>query len=358
MNNKRILFLDYLRVLAFITVIIGHKYGVMLSQLRYDETLHITLRQASEIIYSLCVSGALGVIVFFMISGFIITHVLRNEGATEFFIKRIFRIYPLYIFALLCETGYLFYYKNEAPDFKTLILQSLLIGDFLNIPTSLKNVEWTLRVEMLFYLFMGILKILNLTRYGNLLAIILLLVTTLLWKSNPFPGSPSDHIGYVSAFSPFLFIGVIFYLIYSKMVNKTLGLLSIVFMFYVHLDCVSQYILKLNNLSYGIYGVAIFTLSYLLKQKFPYNKQIIVLSEITYPIYLFHNWAWDPIKEIVIRVKVPLIPSDLQIIIILLAFCYFVNNLIEKRANQFGRHVAHKLTRKKGLLPPSNAIKR
>lgn len=356
LNNKRILFLDYLRTLAFITVIIGHKYGVKLSELRTDETLHITLRQACELIYSLCVSGALGVIIFFMISGFIITYVIKTESVTEFFIKRIFRIYPLYIFALLCEAGYLFYFKNEATSLRTLFLQGLLIGDFFNVPTSLKNVEWTLRIEILFYLIMGMLKTLKITKNGNILIAALLIITTLLWKSTPFPDSASDHTGYVSAFAPFLFIGVVFYLIDSKAVNPTLSLLSILFMFYVHLDCVSNYILKLNNLSYGIYGLIIFTLSYFFKQKFPYNKKIITLSEITYPVYLFHNWAWDPIKEMVTRINLPLIPTDVQIIITLLTFCYVLNICIEKRANQFGRDIANNIIKRKRGLPPTRAI--
>ena len=44
--------------------------------------------------------GFLGVAIFFLISGFIITHVAQSEKRFEFLVKRILRIYPAFWFSL------------------------------------------------------------------------------------------------------------------------------------------------------------------------------------------------------------------------------------------------------------------
>ncbi len=51
------------------------------------------------------------------------------------------------------------YSINHQPlQFHILIPQLLLIGDFFQTPHTLNGVEWTLRVEVLFYVFMLILR--------------------------------------------------------------------------------------------------------------------------------------------------------------------------------------------------------
>ena len=49
--------------------------------------------------------GWLGVVLFFLVSGFIITHVGRRESRLEFSVKRLLRIYPPFIFSILLIIG-------------------------------------------------------------------------------------------------------------------------------------------------------------------------------------------------------------------------------------------------------------
>lgn len=356
MNTKRILFLDYLRVLSFVTVIIGHKYGVFLRDHRYDETLHVTLRHACQILYSICAAGALGVVLFFMISGYIISYVLKNESVLEFYIKRFFRIYPLYMFAVLCETVYLFYSKGEFLGFDILLARLFLVGDFFQTPPALAGVEWTLRIEVLFYIVMGLLKAIGITRNGNYLTVTSLVIGLALWKSSPFPAFTSFHYGYLSAFTPFLFIGVIIYLLDTHKVNLLLAIFSIVTLFYIHLDFVSQYIIKLSTFSYGIYGMIIFPLACYFKDYFTYNHKIFILSEITYPVYLFHNWAWDLIKSLLEKMPVTFLCNGITIVTVLLVVCYFMNKHIEKNANRLGRKLAKRITSRSLITPPKQVL--
>lgn len=74
--------------------------------------------------------------VFFLVSGYVITHVLQTEQSLEFLVKRIFRIFPLYIFAVLFQYSFIYFNNHAAVNLKTLILQLLLVGDFFQTPYS------------------------------------------------------------------------------------------------------------------------------------------------------------------------------------------------------------------------------
>lgn len=82
-----------MRVFAFMSVLIGHKFSAQLQAFIADVSQHSILLRVAEFIYAICDGGAVGVVVFFLSSGYIITHVLQVESSTEFLIKRFFRIY-------------------------------------------------------------------------------------------------------------------------------------------------------------------------------------------------------------------------------------------------------------------------
>ena len=107
---SRIVFLDYMRIFAFASVLIGHKFYKSLMAALSDPNIHTTLfKTLGEWLAPLCLGGAAGAVVFFLTSGYIITHVLRSEKPGEFLIKRFFRIYPLYVTAIIIETAVNYY---------------------------------------------------------------------------------------------------------------------------------------------------------------------------------------------------------------------------------------------------------
>lgn len=66
---SRIAFLDYLRIFAFISVLIGHKFYPQLAAFTADETFHVTARCVVQWLLPLCQGGGAGVVVFFLVSG-------------------------------------------------------------------------------------------------------------------------------------------------------------------------------------------------------------------------------------------------------------------------------------------------
>ncbi|HGC5885481.1 TPA: acyltransferase family protein [Legionella pneumophila] len=140
-NNQRLIFLDWLRIFSFISVLVGHKFINQLQLLSNKESIHESLRVFLKLSVSLCSGGAAGVVVFFLVSGYIITYVLQTQNSFEFLIKRIFRIYPLYIFAVLLQTVLLNLIEHVPVNLHVLIPQLLLIGDFFHVPLTLNQVE-------------------------------------------------------------------------------------------------------------------------------------------------------------------------------------------------------------------------
>ncbi len=92
-----------LRAIAALMVVYDHLFGVLPSQYFGSPTFLVPLIQ-NNITTPLGIIqdfGWIGVALFFIVSGFIITHVAMRESRTEFLVKRIFRIYPPLILAIL-----------------------------------------------------------------------------------------------------------------------------------------------------------------------------------------------------------------------------------------------------------------
>jgi len=155
-ETKRIAFLDYLRIFAFVSVLIGHKFYSDIIAAIADDKLHATPKLLLEFLMPFVFGGGAGIIVFFLVSGYIIAQVLSFEQTNSFLIRRVFRIYPLYIAAVLIQIIVQETWGNIS--WSVLLPQLLLVGDFFNTPYTLAGVEWTLRVEIIFYFFMAMLK--------------------------------------------------------------------------------------------------------------------------------------------------------------------------------------------------------
>ncbi|MDL4775363.1 acyltransferase family protein [Actinomadura xylanilytica] len=103
--------------------------------------------------------GRYGVLVFFLVSGYIVPASLERRGSVrEFWIGRVFRIYPL--LAAACAVAVLPFLLGltglraglERYDPVTAVLAHLtMLQDLLAVPNAM-NVLWTLSYEMVFYL--------------------------------------------------------------------------------------------------------------------------------------------------------------------------------------------------------------
>ncbi len=114
MKNDKVFFpgLNSLRAIGAFTVFVGH-----IELLRQD----FGFRNHMDIPFYTTTSGHLGVILFFVLSGFLITYLLleekirfRNISLGKFYIRRILRIWPIYYLMLLLA---FFIFPSIFPDY-------------------------------------------------------------------------------------------------------------------------------------------------------------------------------------------------------------------------------------------------
>lgn len=361
-QDNRIAFLDYLRVISVFSVLIGHRYWNVLSGAINDPSVHSSLRVfLNEVVAPLASGGGFGVVIFFLISGFIIAEVLSRETTTEFLIRRFFRIYPLYIFAVAVEITV----SNAwgAVSIHQLLIKAFLIGDFFNTWYALNGVEWTLRIEVLFYLFAGILRLLP-PRGGfdnkKYILTILFLAVLLLNLTAPFPDDL--FIGYTSIYAPFTLLGVGFWLFHKKTVSILSFFSFTIFVLLNYFWMISVYQSFWINQHFAVLAVFVFTIFYSMRKILPRSKFIYEVAQLTYPIYLFHNFLIAYIEENVAGWNLPdiepitrlmaenlgwvLILPKIQFIsfVIFIAFCMFTQKFIEEKAIRLGRVLSKKFS--------------
>lgn len=96
--------------------------------------------------------GVFGVEIFFILSGYVIYESIIRNTAFEFFKKRFFRIYPLFLFftLLFFFSNLLFSFSIEKNNYLYLFLNLLFLNLFFNTPAITPN-AWSLTYEVLFY---------------------------------------------------------------------------------------------------------------------------------------------------------------------------------------------------------------
>ncbi len=329
-----------MRVFAFSSVLIGHKLFHYIQAFSTDVTNHVTLRIIAELLIPLCNGGAAGVLVFFLTSGYIITHVLQGEKPSEFIIKRIFRIYPLYLFALTLEVVLSNLVQGSPlPAPTTFIKQALLIGDFFSTPYALAGVEWTLRIEILFYLYMFTLKQIKAFSQQAVLPMIYLGTASTLYFMPAFPSEEMWTVGYLNAYAPFLLIGSMIYLVQERLASRKLVVLATSFMLYASLQSIATYHPSWSTSNYAIFALGIFLVAWCCRNSLRSNTLINTLSNLTYSVYLFHNWLWDLLAIPVSRLGLFGIANDIIILFTLLIFSYAAYRTIEIYGVRLGRPV-------------------
>jgi len=149
--------LNELRALAVLSIIPGH-----IEQVKQIFTLPFS--------YWFPIPGKLGVILFFVISGFLITALLLKEKSTtddvhlkNFYAKRILRIWPLYFFImglsiLLINTVDIFQFPiyssalYDKLDTTNIMLMLLVMPNYMGVFIPYAAQTWSIGIEEQFYL--------------------------------------------------------------------------------------------------------------------------------------------------------------------------------------------------------------
>jgi len=295
MSKEHIFGLDSLRAIAALVVVLSHIE---------------LIKQTNNIpsCFTYMPSGNIGVVLFFVISGFLITTLLLQEktknktiSIKKFYTRRILRIWPLYYFVLIISSVIFSYH----PQINTLVLCLTILPNIahtMNYGWAVSPQIWSIGVEEQFYLIWPALIKFIRSRLLLILILIILIYTFLphillfIIKRTNLADSTIpkiiNGIYFSTKFNCLALGGLLAYLVQhkSKIItvirNKYLSILFILIPF----------ILWGFNFEFSYFTSEIFALLFCLlianiinkKHYFFDNKILSFLGKISYGIYMYH----------------------------------------------------------------------
>jgi hypothetical protein len=186
---------------------------------------------------------------------------------------------------------------------------------------------------------MAVFKYVGLLRRPTWLPACFLLLAGLLLSARPFPHFAGWSDGYLNLYAPFLFIGSIIYLAENRMAPRkgsAAAVLLILGMYWIATPILQP---DWRNSNYAVYALALFLLAWSLRRHLRTGVLAILLSDLTFSVYLFHKWLWVYLERMVATTR--LLPQyrPVLILLVLFAICYAFHRLVEKNGVRVGRLV-------------------
>lgn len=237
--------------------------------------------------------GFFGVVLFFLISGFIITHVAQRETRYQFAVKRILRIYPPLIASILAIIVITAIRGGVLLTWKQYLLSFTLLNYFWTPQYVVNGVAWTLVIEMLFYA--GAFAVLPLLKRRSALgsAIIIAATALIIWQARSF-GARFFLVAASVAYLPFLIQGQLIYLRWVRKISNLqyAGLAIATYVVTVYgIRTIHTAYLPADN-SYMVsfaYAFFVFVVGLMLEAAIRIPRFISFSSDVSYSLYLFHG---------------------------------------------------------------------
>jgi len=315
-------------------------------------------------------AGQFGVQLFFLISGFILTYVASKDifYPTSFFIKRFFRLAPLYYITLII--CYLIGFNNQleesvpikALDISNLVWHiSFLHGLHPDYLRSIIGIYWSLTPEVVFYLFFPLLFLLSGKSLVKCLVAALLLAPFAAPLGRLIFGNTAA-VGLWIPKSPivnmYLFIfGMLVYKypdFFKKNVWKYIAFIAAA----LFLMCATGYGIRVaNNISRVFfvnynYGYVLLSFPFLVYSdyflvKIIFNNSLTsLIGKISYSAFLLHGIVIAAIKNI-FPIRIPLMIEFTLIMIITVLVCYLSYIYIEQPMIGLGSKIVKILDEKR-----------
>jgi peptidoglycan/LPS O-acetylase OafA/YrhL len=248
------------------------------------------------------------VILFFALSGFSLYHTTSSKVDTHdwignFYIKRFFRIAPLFYLALVLNLAWIVIHWNASVDLNTLLVNVLFIFNlFPGMHESYVMAGWLIGIEAVFYAFFPILLVTVRKRPARAILMLLFLAwlsaTARTWFSGINGLSPTyPYMNFLTQSISFG-AGAACYVLFDRLgvVRKRCMAYPFLigFALCVFLIVTSQHwVIIIQPVAVHVplfsFGFGLLTLS-LLSGALPFltNRLTLVLGELSYSIYLLH----------------------------------------------------------------------
>lgn len=364
----RLAFAHQLRGIAALLIVITHYFGVyfgaqhVVAEMTASPNLQFSTPAWVPYLDFPILKGPFGVAVFFLISGFVIPFSLQHNSMRSFLVARLLRIYPTYLACfgiglLAVWLGSHYWGSVYAPSSAAVLQNALLVHNLFGT-TSLDPANWTLAIEIKFYLLAACAAPALLRPRPAILAA---LVTGVLGLTLVLPatqGLPGLHpflagLAHDLKFIVFMLMGVLFYQHYRQLLSTqalTAGLLLLSAAF------AAAWLLGPERDSFAIigryyfYALVVFSASYIFRARFRRLPVLDFLADISYPLYVVHALAGFTLLKLAMALGLPFGPAVSLVIGLIILLSWLVHVAIETPSNKLGKKMAGALHR-----PAANA---
>lgn len=364
-ENEKIVFIHILRGLAPLVVLWAHVPGLWL--LERNEVWSFFQHYKLMILAPLQISdggGHLGVVIFFLISGYIISVVAEKETRSEFLVKRIFRLFPA---LLVCTAiSYILFkissayglgpiYGTDAVDLVDFVKSAFMLSWFTQSPRAL-SVAWSLMPEIIFYAIVFLL--LTMMRRSPVISTLWMLFA---YAILAFPMKEVPYLayfGYFTVYMPMFYIGRILYLNHHKKIS---GQQAIALLFL----CVTVFLSVYTNRFPGelfksdsgkiwnfVLGTGIFY-GMMISGIRSCPRLISFFADISYALYLVHLPLGMFLLNVMASIPMQFSFKCFIAIVSSIGLAAIIHHLVEKPAQRYARYL---LSQAHGLFAVRNAI--
>ena len=346
-TNNRISWIDGLKGLAMLLILMMHTGS--------DKGVHIFGMYADKFFLRLGGNGWIGVVLFFLLSGFLSYHSLyayfKNadyslKTVTAWIKYRFIRLIPLFYLAVLIgflwHEHYLWLGSLGYPKIKNLIINLLFIhGFFPNYCANILGIEWYVGVLAIFICLVPfIFKIVNSLNKSLVLFAISVVITYFMKQYLNSLTPVGIHLpvykNFVNAFSIIenfstLCLGIVLFYLYQYITNLSvchkIGISYVLMMvsfvlLYQNLYAQSTFLL-MNTHTVWALCFALLIISQMIHENFLIcNLVFKFIGRYSWPIYLFHFFLIDLYrKNIAVKTNYPMVNWVIEFVFIVVCCC-------------------------------------
>ena len=287
--------------------------------------------------------GYMGVSLFFIISGFLITDSIYSNSSKSFVIKRIFRLYPVYWITIFL-TILIYFISSQIPaylDFKVIVLNLSMFQRFLGV-RDLDGAYWTLAVELIFYFILISIKYFNrLHQLINIFLVLILFIFTinLIFKIY-FPENFifNKIIKQLCYFHLFL-AGIVFRDIFNKKVISNKSIFTLILILIINFGTNLRFNIFIETLYVTVFLSFFLLLIFHINFLQFFNSSILqFLGNISYSLYLLNESFGFAIFDILNKfINFQLLNTFITILIVVIT-SFLISKYIERPMIKFGKH--------------------
>lgn len=355
MPSKRLENIDALRAIAALCVLFEHLLGDML---RVSQNASGAFSPIALAIMDSFSFGRFGVVLFFLISGFVVPFSIRGERPlVQFTISRIFRLYPAIWFAIGLIT--VLSWQEGLPAQPGAVAANLTMMPALFGERWLNEAYWTLFVEIVFYALTAALFAAGLLRSVRALFLVgfLLLASTVLPVLLRERGVAVPVL-YLGLHVSFLIAGLLLRLQREHAPGAATSAASLLLLQVIAVYAVSDFSLGRGDrfLIGGVlpmvaaYVAAILVFVAAIRSDRPRVDALVRIGAISYSIYLFHGIV-DPL----VYHLMPLSGGWIDLLTMAvcaaatIVFSVLVYLMIEKPMIRHGHRIARQITTRRSV---------